>query len=166
MQNLSKMKGATDNRCGFSLVEVTLALGVASVCLITIFGLLPVGMQTNQDAFQQVTAADILGAAITDLRAVPVTIPRGEATTSQQFGISIPANPLSGAVISTLFFTKEGRASWSRDSQARYRLTITFQPNAGSRTATRVHLKMTWPAEVLPANATGFADVFLALDRN
>ena len=51
------MKGAAVNHCGFSLVEVTLALGVASVCLIAIFGLLPVGLRTNQDAIQQVAAA-------------------------------------------------------------------------------------------------------------
>ncbi|HEV2841922.1 MAG TPA: hypothetical protein VGW39_11395 [Chthoniobacterales bacterium] len=41
------MKRAVAVLCGFSLVEVTLALGVASVCLIAIFGLLPVGLRTN-----------------------------------------------------------------------------------------------------------------------
>ena len=73
------MKSSPVDRCGFSLVEVTLALGVASVCLIAIFGLLPVGLRTNQDAIQQVAAADILGAVMTDLRATPVSTPRGEA---------------------------------------------------------------------------------------
>jgi uncharacterized protein (TIGR02598 family) len=166
MQNLSQMKDKTTNRCGFSLVEVTLALGVASLCLSTIFGLLPVGIRTNQNAIQQIAAADVLGAVIADLRATPVTMPRGEATVSQQFAINIPASPVGGTATSTLFFSSEGQFSTSTDSRSRYRLTVTFLPNAGSRAATLVHLKMTCPAEALPVNATSFTEMFLGLDRN
>ena len=160
------MKGTWINRCGFSLVEVTLALGVASICLITIFGLLPVGLQTNQDAIQQVASADILGAVTTDLRATPVTIPRGGATASQQFAINIPANPVRDATTSTFFFSSEGQFSTSTNSKSRYRLTLTFRPNVGLRAATLVHLKMTWPAATSPINATSSTEMFLGLDRN
>lgn len=160
------MKDATINRCGSSLVEVTLALGVASVCLSAILGLVPVGLRTNQNAIQQVAAADILGAVIADLRATPITIPRGEATASQQFAINIPASPISGTTTSTLFFGSEGQFSTSADSKSRYRLTITFLPNVGSRAATLVHLKMICPAEASPVNATSSTEMFLGLDRN
>ena len=34
----------------FSLVELTLALGVAAFCLVAVFGLVPVGVQTNRSA--------------------------------------------------------------------------------------------------------------------
>lgn len=151
---------------GFSLVELTLALGVASICLITIFGLLPVGLRTNQDAIQQMAAADILGAVIADLRATPTTVPRGEATASQQFAIGIPANPVGGPIIATLFFSSEGQFSASVNSKSRYRLTTTFLPNVGSRAATLAHLRMTWPADALPENATNSAEMLVALDRN
>ena len=160
------MKGPTVDRCGFSLVEVTLALGVASVCLIAIFGLLPVGLRTNQDATQQVAAADILGAVMADLRATPATTPMGEAAASHQFAINIPANPVSEATTSTLFFNAEGQFSASANSESRYRLTVTFLPNAGSRAASLAHLKMTWPAAASPVNATSSAEMFLGLDRN
>ena len=160
------MKDPTINRYGFSLVEVTLALGVASLCLSTILGLLPVGIWTNQNAIQQVAAADTLGAVITDLRATPVTIPRGEAATSQQFAINIPASQVSGTTTSTLFFSSEGQFSTSTNSKARYRLTITFLPNIGSRAATLVHLKMTCPAEASLVNSTSSTEMFLGLDRN
>lgn len=160
------MKTPALNRGGFSLVEVTLALGVASVCLIIIFGLLPVGLQTNQDAIQQVASGDLLGAVIADLRATPVTIPRGGATASQQFAINIPPNPVSDPRASVLFFSSEGQFSSSLISESRYRLTITFLPNVGSRAATLVHLKMTWPAAASPLNATSSAEMFLGLDRN
>jgi len=160
------MKATAVDRCGFSLIEVTLALGVASVCLIAIFALLPVGLRTNQDAAQQVAAGDILGAVMADLRATPANTPRGEAATSHQFAINIPANPVSEASTSTLFFSGEGQFLTSVNAESRYRLTITFLPNSGSRAATLAHLKMTWPATALPLNATSSAETFLGLDRN
>ena len=160
------MKGPTVDRCGFSLVEVTLALGVASVCLIAIFGVLPVGLRTHQDAAQEVAAGDILGTVMADLRATPATTPRGGAAASHQFAINIPENPVGEATASTLFFNGEGQFSASANSESRYRLTIIFLPNAGSRAATLAHLKMTWPAAASPAHATSSTEMFLGLDRN
>ncbi len=160
------MKIAVINRRGFSLVEVTLALGVASICLIAIFGLLPVGLQTNQDAIQQVGSADILGHVIADLQATPVTTPPGGTTASPQFAIDIPANPVSNATSSTLYFNNEGQFSTSVNSESRYRLTITFLPNTGARGATLAHLKMTWPPAASSALAANSTEMFLGLDRN
>jgi Tfp pilus assembly protein PilV len=160
------MKRDPGGRCGFSLVEVTLALGVASVGLIAIFGLLPVGLRTNQDAAQQIAAGDILGAVTADLRATPATTPRGEAAVSHQFAINIPTNPVGETITSTLFFSGEGQFSASANSESRYRLTITFFQNAGSRAPTLAFLKMTWPAAASPVNATNSAEMFLGLDRN
>ncbi|PYL54700.1 MAG: hypothetical protein DMF33_00490 [Verrucomicrobia bacterium] len=53
----------------FSLVELTLALGIAAFCLITLFGLLPVGVQTNRNATSQTAATNILTDVIADIRA-------------------------------------------------------------------------------------------------
>lgn len=53
----------------FSLVEVTLALGVAGFCLIAILGLLPAGLNTNQNSVRQTTANGILSSIVADLRA-------------------------------------------------------------------------------------------------
>lgn len=152
---------------GFSLVEVTLALGVAAVCLVSIFSLLPIGLRTNQNATEQTASADIMGAVIADLRATPVTSPRGGARTSPQFSISIPANPVGAATTSTLYFTSEGTFAPSANTNSRYLLTITFLPNGtGPRSATWADLRMTWPAAATPVNAIGSAEMFVALDRN
>jgi uncharacterized protein (TIGR02598 family) len=162
------------------LVEVTLALGVAAVSLLAIFGLLPVGLKTNQVAIEQRASTDVVSAVVADLRGTPVTNPRGGATTSPRFAIGIPANPVSSVTTVTLFFNSEGQcstdlegstepdgSSWAPPLQARYRATITFVPNgAGARTATFVNLKATWPAAAVLANAGGSAEMFLALDRN
>ena len=78
----------------FSLVEVTIALGVAAICLIGIFGLLPIGLQTDQNATEQSRALGISSVVIADLRATPGS----GSGTSPQLGIPIPV--LSAASVS------------------------------------------------------------------
>lgn len=150
---------------GFSLVEVTLALGVAAVSLLVIFSLLPIGLQTNQRSIEQTASADILSAIAADLRATPMTSPRGGAATSSQFSISIPAAGSSGTT--TLYFNSAGQSATSLQSDSRYRVTITFPSSgSGTRTATFADLKVTWPAAAAVANAQGAAEMFAAFDRN
>lgn len=152
---------------GFSLVEVTLALGIAAVALIGIFALLPVGLQTHRNAVEQTSSTDIMSAVVNDLRATPSSSPAGSATTSSHFAIAIPANPISAKTTSTLYFSPEGQASSTIAANSRYRLTITFLPNGTSpRAATIAHMKMTWPAVVDPANSQGEAAIITAFDRN
>lgn len=149
----------------FSLVEVTLAIGVAAVSLLVIFSLLPVGLQTNQRSIEQTASVDMLSAVAADLRATAVTNPRGRVATSAQFGISIPA--ASGTGSATLFFNSAGQFSTSQQSDSRYRMTITFPSNGGgARTATFADLKVTWPAGAAVTNAQGSAEMFAAFDRN
>jgi uncharacterized protein (TIGR02598 family) len=151
----------------FSLVELTLALGVASVSLLAIFALLPVGVKTNQVAIEQNASTDILSAVAADLRATPVTNPRGGAATSPRFGIAIPSNPVGANTTTTLYFTTEGRLATILAPASRYRVSVTFLSNgAAARTATFAHLTATWPAPAAPINAEGTAEMFVALDRN
>jgi uncharacterized protein (TIGR02598 family) len=150
---------------GFSLVEVTLALGVAAISLLAIFGLLPIGLQTNQRAIEQTASADILSTVAADLRATPATNPRGSATTSTQFGISIPAGGSTGTT--TLFFNGAGQSASSQQSDSRYRVTVTFVSNGGgAKTATFADLTVTWPAAAPTTSAQGSAEMFAAFDRN
>ena len=162
-----------DRAAGFSLVEVALAVGVAGFCLVAIFGLLPVGFNSNQSAIEQTLANGILSEVTADLRATPPT-PLLSAT-SQQFGIVIPANPVTTSPASTtLYFTGAGQFSTTFGSQSRELLTITFLPNGSSSTtvppslkpATFVNQKVTWPAGANPASPAGSVQTFVALDRN
>jgi uncharacterized protein (TIGR02598 family) len=146
---------------GFSLVEVTLALGVAAICLMTVFAFLPVGLRTTQNANEQLASADILGAVAGDLRATPATI-----SMSPRFAIPIPANPVDATTTTALFFDAEGEFSSALTADSRYQLTVTFLRNSGAHAATLVGLKITWPAAASPDNAAGFGEMFLALDRN
>jgi uncharacterized protein (TIGR02598 family) len=146
----------------FSLVEVTLALGVAAISLIAIFGLLVTGTQTHHTAVEQSSSTDILTAVAADLRATPKT-----NSTSAHFGIAIPADGNTAAT-SRLYFDSLGKASTSLGADSRYQLTIKFIPNGGgTRTATFVDLRMTWPAAASTTNVnTSAAETFVALDRH
>jgi uncharacterized protein (TIGR02598 family) len=147
----------------FSLVEVTLALGVAAISLLVIFSLLPIGLQINQRSIEQTASADILSAVVADLRATPRT-----ATTSSQFSISIPPNPATSSTVAPpLFFNSAGQFATSQQADSRYRMTITFPSNGGgAKTATFADLKVTWPASAAITNAQGSAEMFAAFDRN
>lgn len=147
----------------FSLVEVTIAIGIAGFCLLALFGLLPIGLKTNQAAIQQTLGNSILSSVAADLRNTPVTSPRGVATNTPQFGITVPAN-LQGAS-NTLYFTGEGQAT--NQASARFRLTVTFSTNGpGARSASLANVKITWPPSVATNNASGSVETFIALDRN
>jgi len=160
------MKLSSPSGGAFSLVEITLTLGVAVFCLVSIFGLMTVGLNSNQVAAEQRAANDILSAVSADLRATPATVPSGDAAVSRQFSIPIPANPVTTAPpATTLYFGGDGRISAAGDS--RYRLTIHFPPNGpNAHTATFVNLRVSWPAPAPLADAAGSVQTFVALNRN
>ena len=70
----------------FSLVELTLALGIAAFCLIAVFALVPIAVLANRNATSQTAATNIIAAVVADLRATPAT-----NSTSSQFGITFGA---------------------------------------------------------------------------
>jgi type II secretory pathway pseudopilin PulG len=168
---------------GFSLVELTLALGVAAFCLIALFGLLPIGVQTNRNATSQTRATNILSSVIADIRTTAKATP--SATPSQLYVITIPASGASNTTTQTRYFDGEGRCScdsggsqqpnpltgscslaWSPPLQLRYRVSVTFPLPPGGLSYADV--KVTWPAAVDPATTTpsGSAEMFAAFDRN
>ncbi len=154
----------------FSLVELTLAIGIAAFCLIAVFGLMPMGVRTNRNATSQTQATNIMAAVVADLRATPKTAGTWSGTSSQFcIALGTPA---------TLYFDSEGRCSsdlagstspcgfsWVPALQARYRVRVTF-PSVGN--LTYADLKASWPAPVDPVTTTpsGFVEIFAALDRS
>lgn len=148
------MKRCSSAFNSFSLVEVTVALGVTAFCLVAVFGLLPVGLKANQNSISQTAAASILSAVIADMRATPKS-----ASSSVQFGITFGTE-------TTLYFDNEGKSSSSLGPNSRYQLKIRFPSNgSGTTAATFADLKVTWPAAAAPENALGSSEVFAAFDR-
>jgi uncharacterized protein (TIGR02598 family) len=166
MLKFIKCKSALHSIGAFSLVEVTLALGIAAFCLIAVIGTIPVGVRTTRNATSQTAATNIMSAVVADLRATPKS-----SSTSAQFAITF-------GTARTLFFDGVGQcslnvtgstrvdgSSWVPPLQTRYQLNVTWNPSppAGMRWA---DVKVTWPAAATAANATGSTEIFAAFDRN
>jgi uncharacterized protein (TIGR02598 family) len=137
----------------FSLVELTLAIGIAAFCLIAVFGLMPIGVQTNRNATSQTAATAILSDVVADLRGTPKT-----SNTSSQFGITF-------GTAKTLYFDGAGQFTTSLSADSRYQLDISWTTSTptGPRYA---DVKATWPAAATSANASGSVEMFAAFDRN
>ena len=135
----------------FSLVELTVAMGVAAFCLMALLALLPVGVQTNRNATSQTAATNVIAAVVADLRAVPIF-----NTSSTEFGITFGTN-------TTLYFDGTGQFRSSLGPNSRYQLNVTWYGTTGLRYA---DLKVPWPAAATAANANGSVETLAAFDRN
>src|SRR5206468_5870499 len=109
-ENLSTMKRRTWS--AFSLIEVTLALGIAAFCLISVFGLIPIAVQTNRNATSQTAATAIVASVIADMRATT-------SATSPQYGITF-------GTPKTLYFEGAGQFTTLLGANSRYRASVTF----------------------------------------
>jgi uncharacterized protein (TIGR02598 family) len=159
-------------RCfSFSLVEVTLALGVASFCLLAILALIPASVGTNQQTVQQTVDTNLVRAIAADLVATPLT-----TQTSPRYGITLPG---TGTTTHTIFLQEDGTAT-AQDADAdpaqnpKYRATIFFRApsNTTQKTATGVRILLTWPALAdplaapTPSKFSGSYEAYTALNRN
>jgi uncharacterized protein (TIGR02598 family) len=137
----------------FSLVELTLALGIAAFCLVTVFALVPVGVQTNRNATSQTAATNILSSVVSDIRASPP----GQ-TKSARYQIN-----RSKGVATAVCFDGQGRSTtlplnvWTCPANYyRFRLyvKITNDISGGVVYPTYAWLKVTWPAAPDPIHST------------
>jgi uncharacterized protein (TIGR02598 family) len=144
------MKRSTVSASAFSLVELALAIGIAAFCLIAVFGLMPVGVQTNRNATSQTAATNIIASVIADMRAT-------QGTTSAQYGIQF-------GTAKTLYFDGAGQFTTLLDANSRYHVSVTFPSSPSGLSYADV--KVTWPAAATPANASGSVEMFAAFDRN
>jgi len=171
------MKTPTSSNGAFSLVEVTLSLGITAFCLLAVFGLIPVGITSNQASVEQSMAANVATSIVADLRAVPITSPPTEQT-SRNYKVPIPAQP-GGATSHTVFFRADGKISGTPNANAIpadspfYRAMLTVGKDPQTRgTATVVRVLITWPAlgdraaNQDPKNFTGSFETVIALNRN
>ena len=147
------MKRSISKASAFSLIEVTLALGIAAFCLIAVFGLMPVAVLTNRNATSRTAATNIMAAVVADLRAIPTT-----KTASAQFSI-IFGTP------KTLYFDNTGQFATSLGTNSRYQVNVTW-PDSGWAQLRYADVKVWWPATATAANASGSTEMFAAFDRN
>ena len=156
------------SRCAhaaFSLVEVTLALGVATFCLLTLVALLPTGLKTEQSASEETASMNIGAGILADLRAYDVNSSNAYVTTpaatpgSPRYQLVMPASTPQQTV---LYLDADGSPLTTSDAVARsgrYTAVLTLvpqptpTPSPSSATTTtllgsvKAHLLITWPAQ-------------------
>ncbi len=130
----------------FSLVEVTLALGIAAFCLIAVFGLIPVGVQTNRNATSQTAATNIMAAVIADLRATPKCTTPSAAISHR---IRQPVTSLvarSRLCHSNLTFPGNGQFSTLLGATVPLSIERNMEVTGSTAGLLYADLKVTWPA--------------------
>jgi type II secretory pathway pseudopilin PulG len=163
------MKPSLRQPAAFSLVEITLALGVAAFALLAILGLLTVGLKTQKASVQQTTANSIISQIVGKLRA-DARVPPGQENREDSNWYLHPHH--SGAWDPTpdiLFFTNDGKSEGSGiTANSVYRATIqyVFPP---TDTTTLADITVSWPPQVDPTSPStalaGKVTTFVAINR-
>ena len=150
----------------FSLVELTLAIGIIAFCLLALIALLPVAAKTNRTAVQQTTANSILTAIINDFHSTQ----KGAGNSSKQYKALFPNGSQRTGY---LYFSNEGSTGQKSDqptSATTFYATITYMDppaGSGSKTATLFNVKVSWPYRGNTSGTPeGSVETFLSLDRN
>ena len=163
------------NKSGFSLIEVTLALGLSAFCLTTLIGLIPVGLRSNQSSQEKCSAADVAAILLSDLQSAPKGKLLMTGSNQQVDGLTIPeADTVVTTGTQQIYYSEavDSHNSHFSTSSAgtRYLVSVSIQPpkmtNLAQRGATNVHVRVTWPALADAKSAQGALEMFSALDRN
>jgi type II secretory pathway pseudopilin PulG len=169
------MKRVPRGTFGFSLVEVTLALGVAVFCAIVVLGLLPAGLKTQQNSIQQTTANTISSQIVADLTAA-LRLPPG--LQSKQFNLQGRwARELRPDI---LYFAKDGTFIPGSTNQtpppedAVFMAAVTYL-RPPTETTSLADVTVGWPAAGIPIDgdtgqpdflkAAGKVETFSAINR-
>jgi type II secretory pathway component PulJ len=162
------MNHRSQSRSAFSLIEVTLAIGVAAFCLIAIMGLLPVAIKIQQASVQQTKANAIISQISSDLVA-DVRLPPGQASKAQGDWSNLHGHWAQVATPDVLYFTNDAKQSGyqgTAPADATFRATITYMLPP-TTTTSLANIKVTWPASIDPATGApaGSAETFISVNR-
>ncbi len=135
----------------FSLVEVVMALGVASLTMVPMLGMLPIGLSNSRSSTAQTGAMNLITAIAADLKATG-----SGATVSPRFGLA--TNATAGQ---TYYFNDEGTVSAALQTDSRYKAAVqaVWMPST-RETVQRVTLS--WPAQASASTLGGSADVVVS----
>jgi type II secretory pathway pseudopilin PulG len=147
---------ASSQGAAFSLVEVTLALAIFGISMVSLLVLVPLGISSGSNAAEELVAMNAATAIIADLKATPK-----DAAKSAVYGLKaqVPAGQTEMQEV------KYANDSWTlSDTPAgqRYRITVTTL-TAQELLPSRVVLRISWPAT---NRVAGDVTVFAAFTRN
>jgi hypothetical protein len=135
-------------------VEVVLALGVASFCLVALLGLFSNALTTNRNSVAEFDAAHIAQSLLVTRRADPKSVIA-----------DFPLPPLSQAGTGSALLDVNGKIVPLKDARfgINYRLLALPQAPLQKTAMTQVHLSLHWPAQSTPETASGHYELITVL---
>lgn len=146
---------------GFSLVEVTLALGIAAFCLLTLFGLLPTGINIVQKASEETIALNRASALLADVKATPAT-----SSLSTRYGMDLTGASSAGTTLPEFLLDEQGNPVGKTSGAARYRVGYRISAPSSQPLGARVYLRVSWPGLASASSAQGMVEIAARVDRD
>lgn len=155
----------------FSMIEVTLAVGIIGFSLVTVLALLPVGLRTQQDSQEEARAASALNMVASAAESLRAVSPPGSNPTwafpnyfsdspdpsSSPTLVSLSQTPWSV----TFFISEGGLIIPTSDTTTTRRQTLhvrVFPPQANGQPIT-IHAAVAWPSRPSDTSATPLTDL-------
>lgn len=170
----SLLKRRFRQTAAFSLPPVSMALAIATFCLVALLGLLAAASKTQQSSSEQAAAKDIITKIDAHLRADTPPLP-GQSSKEQISAFGLHGDWAQLHAPDTLFFSNDvqlvgGPYSGTTDPPApggatfRAKITYVRPPNISTSAA---QVSVSWPAEVFPTAGTpaGQIETFIAVNR-
>ncbi|MDX6765811.1 MAG: hypothetical protein SFU85_03380 [Candidatus Methylacidiphilales bacterium] len=153
---------------GFSLIEVTLALGITAFALVLLVGLLPVGLQSNKESREESIAVNLVNALIADLRLSPQT---AKTVLYQMPAVNDSASVTAGAqtAASATLLLGENLETLTPPTNplGRYKVEVTRQAWAvGAGDPVFYHIRISSPFKVAATAPLRSVETVVAIPRN
>lgn len=175
------MKLRRPSPSGFSLIEVTIALGIATFCLVALFALLPIGLNTNRDTIEQTVATGIAASIAADIRASleaqvqarknpDIQPPPGDLSINYKVKLPFKADGTQNAAAGDKweggFDEGQQYITSPSDTKSRYRAIVQYYPDTTNNQSVSARILVSWPAAVDPLttgkNPSGSVDTVTA----
>jgi type II secretory pathway pseudopilin PulG len=137
------------NSRAFSLVEVTMSLGIVSFALIAVLGLLPVGLRSVKNANEQAGAANVLNAIADSLRTAGST--DSVLYTNHFSGQTIQYSMGGASLTNTWTNLKLDGSQETAADPKRISAVANITPPASPMTPGYAVISVAWPAQAGPS---------------
>jgi len=146
--SIANRKSPIPNSSAFSLVEVTLALGIVSFCLLAVVGLLPVGLKSIKNANEQAGAANVVGGIADSVRSASST---NNTSFIGRFGTNQISYSIGGAA-APVFWSNLKLDGETDPTGVGKRLTavVNITPPTTLTSAGQAVISVAWPAQANP----------------
>lgn len=136
----------------FSLIEIVLALGITTFCLVALLGLFSVAIRTSRESAEELLAAHLAQSILVTRRSYPTN---DLSATFPNF----PLPPLASSAQSIIQLDNDGNKVVTNSSTAQYNLSYNISAPAQAPGPAFVYLRLTWPARATSSNLMGAYEV-------